>query len=100
MMKRLLVAEHKAKVHVDAARAMKLAFIDQLGNMDLPEWERTMKKLEEAICALQGRYDALWDLRLEVTYTVEKDAYTRMKDSWGTYYMLARDLTKRQVTAA
>ena len=102
MMKRLLTAEHKAKVHVNATHALQLAFIDQLSNFDLPleEWERTMKKLDLAFAALKGRYDALWELRLDTTYAVEKDAYKSMKDSWSRYYLLARNLEKKQENAA
>ena len=94
MMKKILEAERKAKVHADAASALSLAFCTQWANEDLPleEWECTMKKLDKAEAKAKGRYDALNELRRSVTYTVErKSDYERMKDSWFKYCLMLKD---------
>lgn len=95
MMKKLLEAEHRAKVHSDAAFAWSLAFFPQLSNLDLEleEWEQTMKKLDAAEAAMNGRYNALSELRCEVGYTVErKSNYERMKDSRLKYCLMLKEL--------
>lgn len=97
MLKAIMKAEQKAKAHKDAVRELSLAFFDQLGNeeLNLEEWEKTMRQLRMAEDVLSGRYKALWELRLDVSHSEEAESdknYSRMNNSWPRYYMLSKEL--------